>query len=88
MESQKSKELQADILISVALLKCFSESWSTFLIKELSREKAHWFNASVNSSNNFIQEVEKGLSQHNKETLQILTDSITEGLVNLKKEII
>jgi hypothetical protein len=84
----KSKELQADILISVALLKCFSDSYSTYLIKELEREMAHWFNTSVKASNNFIKEVEKGLSQHNKDTLQILTDSITDGLVNLKKELV
>jgi hypothetical protein len=88
MESKKSKELQANILINIALLKCFSESYSTYLIKELTKEKAHWFNTSVNACNNFILEVEKDLSPHNKETLQILTDSITDGLVNLKKEIV
>ena len=82
------KELQANILITVALLKVFSNDYSTFLIGELTKEKKHWFNASVNASNNFIKEVEKVLSEHNVETLAILTESLTDGLINLKKDLL
>lgn len=82
------KELQANILITVALLKVFSNDYSTFLIGELHKEKKHWFNASVSASNNFIKEIEKGLSEHNVETLAILTESLTDGLINLKKDLL
>lgn len=84
----ENKEHQANVLITVALLKVFSNDYSTFLIGELEKEKKHWFNASVNASNNFIKEVEQGLSPHNVETLAILTESLTDGLINLKKDLL
>ena len=88
MSNTKEKEHQANVLITVALLKVFSQDYSTFLIGELHKEKKHWFNASVNASNNFIKEVEADLSEHNKGTLSILTESLTDGLINLKKDLL
>lgn len=82
-----TKEHQANVLIMVSLIKVLSDN-STFLIGELHKDKKHWFNTLVNSSDNFIKLVENDLSDHNKETLLILTESINDGIVNLKKDLL
>lgn len=82
-----SKEHQANVLINLAVLKLFSDQ-STFIIGELPREKKHWFNTTVRAADNFIKEVESGLSDHNKETLQILTDSLNNGIADLKNDLL
>lgn len=85
--SKPTKEHQANVLINLAILKLFSDT-STYLIGELHKEKKHWFNTTVRASDNFIKEVESGLSEHNKETLQLLTDSLTNGIFDLKKDLL
>lgn len=83
----QTKEHQANVLINLAILKLFSDQ-STFIIGELPREKKHWFNTTVRASDNFIKEVENGLSSHNVETLQILTDALNIGIAELKKDLL
>ena len=82
-----TKEHQANVLINLAILKLFSDQ-SCFIIGELPREKKHWFNTTVRAADNFIKEVESGLSEHNKETLQILTDALNNGITDLKKDLL
>ena len=82
-----TKEHQANVLINLAILKLFSDQ-SCYIIGELLREKKHWFNTTVRAADNFIKEVESGLSDHNKETLQILTDSLNNGIADLKKDLL
>lgn len=84
---KQQKETKLNTLICVSLLKVFGNDYSTFLIGELKKDKKHWFNASVNASNNFIKEVESDLSEDSKNTLELLTEEITNGLVNLKKDL-
>ena len=83
----QTKEHQANVLINLAILKLFSDQ-STFIIGELPREKKHWFNTTVRAADNFIKEVENGLSPHNVETLQILTDALNVGISDLKKDLL
>lgn len=83
----QTKEHQANVLINLAILKLFSDQ-STFIIGELPREKKHWFNTTVRAADNFIKEVENGLSPHNAETLQILTDALNVGIADLKKDLL
>ena len=82
-----SKEHQANVLINLAVLKLFSDQ-STYLLGELHKEKKQWFTTTVNSADNFIKLVENGLSEHNKETLQILTDELNNGITNLKNDLL
>lgn len=82
-----TKEHQANVLINLAILKLFSDQ-SCYIIGELPREKKHWFNTTVRAADNFIKEVESGLSDHNKETLQILTDSLNNGIADLKNDLL
>ena len=82
-----TKDHQANVLINLAILKLFSDQ-SCFIIGELPREKKHWFNTTVRAADNFIKEVESGLSDHNKETLQILTDALNVGIADLKKDLL
>ncbi|RTK94662.1 MAG: hypothetical protein EKK64_07920 [Neisseriaceae bacterium] len=88
MSNTKEKEHQLNILITIALLKVFSNDYSAYLIGELHKEKKHWFNSTVNASNNFIKEIESDLSEANKEMLQDLNDDILNGLINLKKDLL
>lgn len=85
--STPTKEHQANVLINLAVLKLFSDQ-SAYLIGELNKEKKHWFNTTVRAADNFIKEVESGLSDHNKETLQILTDSLNNGIADLKNDLL
>ena len=82
-----TKEHQANVLINLAVLKLFSDQ-SAYLIGELNKEKKHWFNTTVRAADSFIKEVESGLSDHNKETLQILTDSLNNGIADLKNDLL
>lgn len=83
----EEKELQANILISVGILKLFSEN-STYLIGELSKEKKQWFNATVNSADNLLKEIEKDLAPEHQETLLVLTEALNDGIFNLKKDLL
>lgn len=80
-------EKQINILVLVAIAKLFNEQ-STFLIGELEKDKKHWFNLSVNAADNFVKSIEKSLNDFDRETLEILTDSMHDGVSNLKKELI
>ena len=82
-----TKEHQANGLINLAVLKLFSDQ-SAYLIGELNKEKKHWFNTTVRAADNCIKEVETDLSEHNKKTLQILTDALNIGMSELKKDLL
>ena len=81
------KEHQANVIINLAVLKLFSDQ-STYLLGELNKEEKQWFTTTVNAADNFIKLVENGLSEHNKETLQILTDELNNGITNLKNDLL
>ena len=81
------KEHQANVIINLAVLKLFSDQ-STYLLGELNKEKKQWFTTTVNAADYFIKLVENGLSEHNKETLQILTDELNNGITNLKNDLL
>lgn len=83
--SIKKKELE--VLICIALAKLFSEQ-STYLIDELRQDKKQWFNLSVNAIDTFIKLVEKDLSEYNLETLNIMVDSLHDGMATFRKELL
>lgn len=85
--AQRNIEKEIDILILIGIAKLFSEQ-STFLINELSREKKQWFNNSVNAIDNFIRLIENDLNDHNKKTLLILTESLNDGIQDLRNVLI
>jgi hypothetical protein len=82
-----TRENQYNVLILIAIGKLFSDQ-STFLINELRHEKKQKFNLAVKSIDMFIKEIETGLGDFNKETLQILTDSLNDGISDLRKQLI
>lgn len=82
--SLKSKDHQANILVALAVLKCFSEQ-STYLTGELRHESAHWLKTTVRAADNFISEIEKSLDDHNKETLEIAVVEFNNGLIGFKQ---
>jgi len=86
-DKSKSKEHQANLLIALGTIKLFSEQ-STFLIGELSKEKAHWFNISVKAADNFLKEVEKDLDDHNKETLEVMVVELNNGMIGFKNDLL
>lgn len=83
----RNVEKELNVLLLIGTAKLYSEQ-STFLIGELNREKKHWFNTSVNAIDNFMRLVEKDLSPHNKKTLEILVESMNDGMQNLRKELL
>lgn len=85
--AQRNIEKEIDILILIGIAKLFSEQ-STFLINELNREKKQWFNNSVNAIDNFIRLIENDLNDHNKKTLLILTESLNDGIQDLRNVLI
>lgn len=87
MVGTMTRETQYTVLILIAIGKLFSEQ-STFLINELKQEKKQRFNLAVKSVDLFIKEIESGLCDHNAETLQILTDSLNDGISDLRKQLI
>lgn len=85
-EAQK-KELKLNVLMAVALLKVWGDEYSTFLIGELSHKRKHFYEESSKASSNFIKEVESTLSEDSLKTLTLLSEEITNGLINLKKDL-
>jgi hypothetical protein len=82
--AQRNHEKEIDVLLLIGIAKLFSEQ-STFLIGELSHEKKQWFNNSVKAVDNFMRLIENDLNDHNKKTLLILTESLNEGIQDLRK---
>lgn len=87
MTSSRDIEKEINILILIGISKLLSEQ-STFLIKEFSREKKQWFNTSINAIDNFVNLIENDLNEYNKKTLLILTESLNDGIQNLRKELL
>lgn len=85
-EAQK-KETKLNVLMAVALLKVWGDEYSAFLIGELNHKRKHFYEESAKASANFIKEVESSLSPESKTTLALLSEEITNGLVNLKKDL-
>lgn len=81
--AQRNVEKEIDILILIGIAKLFSEQ-STRLIGELNQEKKQWFNNSVKAVDNFMRLIENDLNDHNKQTLLILTESLNDGIQDLR----
>jgi len=84
---QRNYEKEMNVLLLLGTAKLFSEQ-STFLIGELSHEKKQWFNNSVKAIDNFMRLIEKDLSDHNKQTLLILIESLNNGMHTLRNELL
>lgn len=82
--TEQDKKLEITIFLCIA--KMFSEH-STILTGELRHQKKQKFNLAVASVDTFLKEFEGSLNDYNKETLQILTDSMHDGIANLRKQI-
>jgi hypothetical protein len=77
---------QIDILILLGIAKLLSEQ-STFLIGEFKRETKQQFNLTIKQVDQLIKSIESGLNDHNRETLQILTDALNDGVADLRKNL-
>lgn len=80
------QEKDHEILIFLCIAKLFSDT-STILIGELRHDKKQRFNQAVQSVDAFIKCIEADVNDYNKETLQILADSMNDGITNLRKEL-
>lgn len=85
--AQRNIEKEIDILLLIGIAKLFSEQ-STRLIGELNQEKKQWFNTSVNAVDNFMRLIENDLNDHNKKTLLVLTESLNDGIQDLRNILI
>lgn len=81
--AQRNIEKEIDILLLIGIAKLFSEQ-STRLIGELNQEKKQWFNNSVKAVDNFMRLIENDLNDHNKKTLLVLTESLNDGIQDLR----
>lgn len=76
-----------NVLLLVGIAKLFSEQ-STYLIGELRQDKKQRFNTAVAAVDNFMAAVERDLSQPNLKTLELLTESLNNGMHNLRNDLL
>lgn len=82
----KTKQLQLEKLLLLGIAKLYSAQ-STFLLGELKQQVKMRFNIANNSVDAFINEVEKGLNEYDFETLELLSDTLNDGMATLRKEL-
>lgn len=78
--------LATEKVILVALAKLFSEQ-STYIQGELKQQIKMRFHIAVNGVDSFINEIESKLSEHDAETLRIITDALHEGMTGLRADL-
>lgn len=81
-----TEERKHEILIFISMAKMLSDQ-STMLIGEFKLEKKYRFNLAMNALDALIKSIETDINEYNKETLQILADSMNDGIANLRKEL-
>ena len=81
-----NREAEINLLILIGVAKMFTEQ-ATFLTGELKRDTKYRFNLAVTASESLVSQIEKDLSDYNKKTLEILTDSLHDGIKDLRKEL-
>lgn len=77
---------QVDHMILMGVAKLFSDQ-STYLIGTFNREKKQSFNRAVKAVDDLVREIEKDLCDYNKETLLVLTESLNDGITDLRKQL-
>jgi len=82
-----ASEKQIDIIILIGIAKLLSDQ-STYLIGEFSRDKKQSFNMAVRAVDSLVRDIEKDLCDHNKKTLLVLTESLNDGVHDLRKQLI
>jgi hypothetical protein len=75
-----------NILILVGIAKLLSEQ-STFLIGEFRHERKQQFNNAIKAVDLMLKTIESGLDDFDKETLLILTESLNDGIEDLRKQL-
>lgn len=80
-----SKQIDRVVLIGIA--KLFSDQ-STYLIGEFNREKKQSFNRAVKAVDDLVREIENDLCDYNKQTLLLLTESLNDGVTELRNNLI
>ena len=80
------KQLQLEKLLLLGIAKLYSAQ-STFLLGELKQHVKMRFNIANNSIDAFISEVEKGLNEYDFQTLELLSDTLNDGMSTLRKEL-
>lgn len=78
---------QIDRVVLVGIAKLFSDQ-STYLIGEFSREKKQSFNRAVKAVDDLVREIERDLCDYNKQTLLLLTESLNDGITELRNTLI
>ena len=79
-------EKSINILLLVGIAKLLSEQ-STFLIGEFSHETKQQFNQAIKAVDLMLKTIEAGLDEFDKETLLILTESLNDGIEDLRKQL-
>lgn len=80
-------DLGSEKVILVALAKLFSEQ-STYIQGELKQQTKMRFSIAVNAVDSFINQIETNLSDFDKQTLEIITDALHEGMTGLRKDLL
>lgn len=79
-------DIEKEKVILIGIAKLFSDQ-SAYIIGELKQQEKMRFNIAVNAVDSFINEIEGKLSDNAKTTLEIITDSLNDGLTNFRKEL-
>lgn len=79
-------DIEKEKVILIGIAKLFSDQ-SAYIIGELKQQEKMRFNIAVNAVDSFINEIEGKLSDNAKTTLEIITDSLNDGLTNFRIEL-
>ncbi len=78
--------LQHEKVILIATAKLFSDQ-SAYVIGELKQQEKFNFKVAVSAVDSFIKEIEAKLSPDALSTLEILTESLNDGMTQLRKDL-
>ncbi len=80
-------EKKLEITLFLGMCKMLS-SQSTQLQNEFKQDKKQQFNRTVCAVDNLISCIEKDISDYNKETLDIIGVAMSDGIQQLRKELV
>lgn len=78
--------IEHEKVILIGIAKLFSDQ-SAYIIGELKQQEKMRFNIAVNAVDSFINEIDGKLSDNAKNTLEIISDALNDGLTNFRKEL-
>lgn len=79
-------QIQLDSLLLVAIGKLYSAQ-STYMIGEYKQQNKMNFNHSISAIDTFVKSIEAKLTIDEMEFLESISDSLMDGIIELKKNV-